>query len=1229
MKLQLAMIFAGIALLNAETHVGTAADEIYTGTESSDWIMMGSGDDTASATGGNDFVSGDAGADTLLGGGGNDVLLGGSILSPEDTAANDFNGGQGNDILLGGSYGDTYRYNLGDGLDIIREPGTVANATDKVVFGAGISSGSLTFGREKGDLFVELSGGDILKIQSWFGSSTGEFKIEEFQFASDTTLLGSTLPFDGTTWTGTSGNDSYTVSGTGNFWILGGAGNDTLTGGGGMDVVVGGAGSDSLYGRGGDDGIYGEADNDTLVGEGGNDTLDGGAGNDTLMGQDGDDQLSGGRGNDTLFGALGNDSYSWAIGDGDDLIQDDTGYDGRAAVNHLVFAPGILPSDVTTEAVAGSAINLKFVVRQGGGVNGSVIVNYWTVVHSSTSIRHSATWRIDFADGTTWNGATLSTPLADYLVGGSSSDILYGGAGNDNISGLDGDDTIIGEADNDTLYGGNGNDTLSGGSGADTLNGDSGNDTLNGDSGNDTLNGQDGDDLLIGGAGDDMLHGSLGNDSYQWAVGDGNDTIQDDSGYDGRAAVSHLVFAPGILPSDVTTEAVAGSASHLKFVVRQGGVVNGSVIVNYWTKVHDYTTVRHNTTWRIDFADGTTWNGATLSTPLADVFTGAAGADILSGEAGNDVIYGGGGNDVLDGGADNDTMWGEAGDNTLIGGQGNDGLYGGTGNDTLNGGAGNDTLNGAEGNDTYLWSLGDGDDTIQDDTGCAGATSINHLVFGPGILPTDVTTEMVPSSTLHLKFVIRQGGVVSGSVIVNNWVVVHSSSSIKHSATWRIDFAGGTTWNGGNLGTALADSLVGTALQDVLSGGGGNDTLTGYDGDDVLGGDAGNDMIYGGNGNDVLDGGADNDTLLGEAGNNTLIGGQGNDTLFGGTGNDTLNGGTGNDTLNGGEGNDTYLWSPGDGDDTIQDDTGYAGATSINRLVFGPGILPTDVTIDWAPSSNLNLKLVIMQRGVVNSSVIVNNWAVIHSLSSIRHSATWRIDFADYGSYYADKLPTDVDDILTGTQVDDVFNGLAGNDCIETGAGNDSLFGGLGNDTLAGGIGNDCYQFRRGDGRDVIVESPQAGSANIVSFASGIQPSDIGVIRYNDSVVLVEHLSNLSIDITGWWSSAIPPIAKVVFANGVEWNAAQISTMASSTSDTNNDGISDVLAYGGNLNLNTVDSDGDGISDHDELVLGLNPFSSDSDGDGISDGSDTEYAGGASGPLVITIQSPDSAILSN
>ncbi|MDO0947459.1 calcium-binding protein, partial [Chromohalobacter israelensis] len=66
-----------------------------------------------------------------------------------------------------------------------------------------------------------------------------------------------------------------------------------------------------------------------------------------------------------------------------------------------------------------------------------------------------------------------------------------------------------------------------------------------------------------------------------------------------------------------------------------------------------------------------------------------------------------------------------------------------------------------------------------------------------------------------------------------------------------------------------------------------------------------------------LQGGLGDDRLDGDDGDDVLEGGAGNDTLYGGDGEDRIDGGAGNDTLNGGDGADRYMFSAGDGHDTI------------------------------------------------------------------------------------------------------------------------------------------------------------------------------------------------------------------------------------------------------------------------------------------------------------------------
>ncbi|TPN90017.1 calcium-binding protein, partial [Mesorhizobium sp. B1-1-5] len=75
----------------------------------------------------------------------------------------------------------------------------------------------------------------------------------------------------------------------------------------------------------------------------------------------------------------------------------------------------------------------------------------------------------------------------------------------------------------------------------------------------------------------------------------------------------------------------------------------------------------------------------------------------------------------------------------------------------------------------------------------------------------------------------------------------------------------------------------------------------------------------------------------------------GNDYVYGTSGNDQLSGDAGDDYLEGDSGNDTYSFNPGDGHDTIYDN---GGTSDVDKLVFGAGINPADVTVTQTNSGH-------------------------------------------------------------------------------------------------------------------------------------------------------------------------------------------------------------------------------------------------------------------------------------
>lgn len=111
------------------------------------------------------------------------------------------------------------------------------------------------------------------------------------------------------------------------------------------------------------------------------------------------------------------------------------------------------------------------------------------------------------------------TPPADGTIRGTAgADWLGGIQIADVVTGLLGADRLFGAAGADRIFGGGGNDRLAG---------QGGNDTLRGGSGEDVLLGAGGTDHLLGGPGNDRMLGGAGADVFQFAGGDGRDTVGD------------------------------------------------------------------------------------------------------------------------------------------------------------------------------------------------------------------------------------------------------------------------------------------------------------------------------------------------------------------------------------------------------------------------------------------------------------------------------------------------------------------------------------------------------------------------------------------------------------------------------------------------------------------------------------------------------------------------------
>ena len=164
----------------------------------------------------------------------------------------------------------------------------------------------------------------------------------------------------------------------------------------------------------------------------------------------------------------------------------------------------------------------------------------------------------------------------------------------------------------------------------------------------------------------------------------------------------------------------------------------------------------------------------------------------------------------------------------------------------------------------------------------------------------------------------------------------------------------------------------------------------------VIGSDA-NNILSTNLGDDIIDGGAGNDRLYGNEGDDILKTGSGDDKLYGGSGNDILEAtGSGHQYFDGGEGNDTFKID-------VDEFTLSDGFVSLTNLSTGFHGSKAD------PDHELNDILVNIEN----------------------------VDLS--GSYNAEIIGSDEDNVLM------------------SGSGNDVIAGGLGNDIIDGGRGNDVY----------------------------------------------------------------------------------------------------------------------------------------------------------------------------
>lgn len=760
---------------------------------------------------------------------------------------------------------------------------------------------------------------------------------------------------------------------------------------------------------------------------------------------------------------------------------------------------------------------------------------------------------------TIYNDISMGNKIAPpdfWLVTGPSGAIKMPYEGNQVVFGSDADEdeaVLKGSAKDDRLYGVAGNDVLNGGMGNDYLEGGLGFDTYHiNDAGTDTVNDIDGKGVILF-KGERIPQLIFDEETLTWkSVGaDG----QPDDHYTLSRVGSSLMITNHQLSANVIVKDF-----FIRFKADDSGAVSGlSISLPGYPKVTDQTRPNPSGTNTIygdqapkdlneqmpGIQSGTDEYGNLIGNGPG---TDPNKADILHDTPDNDRIFGLGGDDII--------YAGRGGDDYLSGGEGNDTITAGAGNDIIVGGKGNDMLTGGGGRNTFIFSRGDGIDTITD-------AKDGDLVCFDGINSTDLTDILREGDHLVLQYGEKD------QLIVRNYFGYKDSPKMFfmfNDITW---------------------SVFDIKTRAITNGSPQDDAIMGYDsGNNRFYGLGGDDNFRGGNCDDILDGGSGDDRLSGGSGNDLLVGGEGNDSLWGDDGSDILIGGLGNDYLNGGKGGDIYRIARGDGKDIIDDDDSTPGETDTVEFT---DLRPSDITDVLRMNDGWDLVL----RYGSGDQVTIKNYFLGHP-GGVDHDGDGKTDdnkierfvfsngtvwtehdirarmvaiFDDSDNYqfaYGDQ-----DNRMYGMGGSDVLHGGTGNDLLDGGSDDDTLFAGYGNDTLIGGIGNDglygengsdTYIFSKGDGVDFILDTGVSITLNESGQYTQVYDND--VIRFTDvastEVILLRKDNDLIIrygiddelTIKSYFSfeimgnvfnpAAFPITRTIEFCDGVTWQPADV-----------------------------------------------------------------------------------------
>ncbi|MFY4729802.1 calcium-binding protein, partial [Nitrospira sp. BLG_2] len=269
--------------------------------------------------------------------------------------------------------------------------------------------------------------------------------------------------------------------------------------------------------------------------------------------------------------------------------------------------------------------------------------------------------------------------------------------------------------------------------------------------------------------------------------------------------------------------------------------------------------------------------------------------------------------------------------------------------------------------------------------------------------------------------------------------------------------------------------------------------------------------------------------------NNMLNGGAGHDRLDGGLGSDMMFGGTGDDLYIVNQAGDVVTEQAGQGSDTVESSITHILRSNVESLTLtgssdinGMGNSAHNVLLGNSGDNTLD--------GGSGNDLLdggMGRDALFGGSGHDRLFGGFGDDNLNAGSGNDLLNGGEGSDRLDGGSGDDRLLGGAGNDRLTGGSGADQFTGGSGNDLLAGNSGNDVYDFSRGDGQDIILDSDSfLGNQDQAIFDATINPLDLVISRQANDLRLAIHGSTDQVTVKDWYVSNAHRVETIQAGNG-------------------------------------------------------------------------------------------------